>query len=117
MAAASVIPAAAAAASTPAAAPTATPSPLPSDFLPGVERVATGGDGGGVKLRLKGASLQDLEALVRHLGYDKGEGDAGATARRLFRWMYHKVRGGAVGVRIAPRDLHTDCGGLHTHTK
>lgn len=46
----------------------------------------------GIKLRLKGASLQDLEALVRHLGHDKGESGAGATARRLFRWMYHKVR-------------------------
>ena len=36
--------------------------------------------------------MQDLEALIRHLGHDKGEGGAAATARRLFRWMYHKVR-------------------------
>ena len=43
-------------------------------------------------LRLKGMSLLDLEALVRWLGYDGGEGGAGATARRLFRWIYHKVR-------------------------
>ena len=86
-AAAFVVPSAPAPAPAP---PAAIPLPPGTDFLPGFERVVDGN--GGTKLRLKGASLQDLEALVSHLGHDRGEGGAAATARRLFRWMYHKVR-------------------------
>lgn len=73
---------------------------LPPAFLPHVERV--GGEEIGIgegKLRLKGMALQDLEALLAHLGYTQGEeSGAGAVARRLFRWIYHKVKK-VVGVR------------------
>lgn len=58
-----------------------------------MERVVDAGESSR-KLRLKGMALQELEALVRRLGYDRGEGGAGAMARRVFKWIYHKVRRG-----------------------